>query len=546
VTTREELHRRIMIVREALEGGRLHFAPELLEQFRQSLGRVRIAEDGLVDPDTVDGRVRAMALAMAHQHDREELKKAVSLKDVQRAYFSRVEGMFGELYEIMMERHASPEQVAAAITKDDAEAQIHHATIVSFLAELEEFWEAAADSAWAHSEDQRAIKVMFAGAIVPSTKNNPASVCGIYVDTIYIPDPFLKLGPLLTHKSPAEQVYDVVRFGLNILGYKDLALADVDPPIVAVLPDRFAVEDWYRKSVYTFAERDAVRHLSWVFGRDFEGAEEARAFLSTLSTPDQVVAALRQPDGLLFATEWTEPLAAQIERYTREDASIIGVKTVGEAVWMNAVTRMSQANDSSLKSSRLHAIPLIQAETSWKWFNWMLEYGSIPSPEANSHLHTVRALQAAAGQDIEWLGRVPPDVLIDIRKQGALPELRSLLGQGISELVASDPSNFFATSDRVQNNLIEGLRRHEQELRELRKQKWIFAGKDLSQFLVTGGIAFAAAITSDPRLAVITAAAAMTGRIPSAKDVMAKYDGLKAEGKALQSSPLGLLFRAKR
>lgn len=61
---RDELHKRIMFLKEELEAGRVVIAPHLQEEMMASLQQVRYAQDGKVDPETVDSRVRATANAI--------------------------------------------------------------------------------------------------------------------------------------------------------------------------------------------------------------------------------------------------------------------------------------------------------------------------------------------------------------------------------------------------------------------------------------------------------------------------------------------------
>ena len=48
-TDREELHRRIMILRDKAQAGKIHIAEHLADDVLESLERVRLAPDGLVE-----------------------------------------------------------------------------------------------------------------------------------------------------------------------------------------------------------------------------------------------------------------------------------------------------------------------------------------------------------------------------------------------------------------------------------------------------------------------------------------------------------------
>ena len=80
-----QLQRRLQILKKQFEAGKIKIAEGL--QFAESLKRIRYSPDGTVDLNTVDRLVRSMALAVEAIHDREEMKQAISLAEIQTTYF---------------------------------------------------------------------------------------------------------------------------------------------------------------------------------------------------------------------------------------------------------------------------------------------------------------------------------------------------------------------------------------------------------------------------------------------------------------------------
>lgn len=76
----EELRWRLELLRTKFDEGKIHVAQEFAEGFEKSLMAVRYSADGKINLGTVDGRVRAMALAVAGMHNREREKDAGSAK----------------------------------------------------------------------------------------------------------------------------------------------------------------------------------------------------------------------------------------------------------------------------------------------------------------------------------------------------------------------------------------------------------------------------------------------------------------------------------
>lgn len=158
-------------------------------------------------------------------------------------------------------------------------------------------------------------------------------------------------------------------------------------------------------------------------------------------------------------------------------------------------------------------------------------------------MHVVRALVSEAHNNLEWLGNVPPETVLEIRKRGLADELRHLLGHGVSNLIGINPDNYFRTADQVADNLDTAFRKHQQALREARNKKLKLYGIDVGACTATGAVAVAAALTGSVTLGAISGALGVAG-LPNLKDIKTKFKQIAAEDKARRESPTGrLLFR---
>ncbi|WP_114973344.1 hypothetical protein [Rhodoferax ferrireducens] len=543
---RAETTRRLELLRKRIHDGKFHVAPHLREGFETSLQRIRTAADGLVDETTVDGRIRSTLLMIAYQSDREEWKDLVSLKQIQEAYFERLQNMFGQPFEMMIEAKVDPYHFAEWYASDQARVKETIGVADDFVSGTIEFWENISDPTWIHLEDSFDTKAVFTGEIFPDGRSNVVSSTGIYFDTTILPDPFLKMASVFEQMDVQDRVTEILRLGLQVLQYKELATADVPKPLVAVLPDRHGLEEGYRKFVHDCATDDAVKHAARLFGRRFSGIEELTDFLKRFKTSGDIVAALHQPNELVFATEWKGSLSDHIDRFILENGKKLGIAAPGQAVFLQLLTRFSQANDSYQRSRELRGTPIVRAETSWLWFNWMLRANAQGlEGDALTGLHVARALGTTVKREISWLGNVPAAALIEIRKTGAMDEIRALLGSGIRQLVDARPDNFHRTGDKVFDNLYAAFQSHEKQIDVLRMKKWKFAGLDVGSFFVIGGIEMTAALTGLPLFGAAAATASRLGVIPTAKDLKEKFGKLKEEGAKLNSTGVGILFKHK-
>jgi len=540
-----------------MKSGKVHFAEHLVEGMSASLSNVRLAKNGLVDPTTVDPRVRALATAVTGMKDRQEWKELVSLPKIQELYFERVEATFGDLYASMYrpakekQPELSPGQFSGWFVSFDENVRQNRSYIGEFIEEIKEFWRNVLEPVWIHCEDLDSSKAIFGGALFPNARRNLASTAGLYVDTIILPCPFIKISRIFEHWDVKQQISEVIRYGLQVLEYKELALAEIEPPLVIILPDKHGLVADYEEFIAHCGRKDALSHAGAVFGRPFETMEEVMEYSKQFETPEELSQALAAPERLLFDAECTdEPLEEQIRNFLNEDAAVLGLD-LSRLVYGQSFMRMNQANDVLSRSRDLRGTPIIDAETSWRYFSWKLEYDALPAiAEDPTPLHIMRGLQAATEGEMMWLGKVPPAALIEMRRQGAAGEIRSLLSQGITELVNASPDDFIKTSDKVVGNLRKAFRDHQENVKKLTKKKWSFAGRDISKWLVFGTLEVASAVSTYeafglPVLGLASWAGNQVTDVPKLKDIKEKAKALHEEGKALRRSPVGLLFKYK-
>ena len=544
----QEMQRRLRKLKDAFESGAVQFAPAVAKGFKKSLDRVRYKADGDIDLDTVDARVRVLALSVTVMSDREEVKKHNPLREIQRAYFDYVERNFGEYHKAMTARGLTPHQ-AGTIAGRSAEAREHFKTVAPKIFEsIKQIWTYVNDPCRYHLEDLHCLKGVFGGDILPSYTHNIASSCGLYLDTILLPDPFLKIGPLFERWNDRDRAYYFIKHAMILLNYKELALADVDPPIVAIVPDGFSFDEDERKLIWQLGEQDGVKHASLLFGEKFGALAEVVEFTSKLKTIDRVVSAVRDPSRLLFDTDWKGSLADQVDRAMKHEYARVGMKLpVGQMIAMQCVSRMVQANDVLYNSQHLRGVPLIDAPTSWRYLTWKLEYDNRAAHGIDStSSQIVAGLQEAVAGKMRWLGNIPPAALIELRKTGGIEEIRSVLRKGISDLETMNEDAFKSGASLVVENLKSAFAAHEKALDKIKAKGWKFARSDIGSWLAIGTVEIAAAATGAPLFGLSAFIANQLFDVPKLKDLIPKAKALKQEMDKRKKSPVGLVFAHKR
>jgi hypothetical protein len=545
----ERLQRRLIILKEELEKGKVHFAEGM--KVIESLKAVRYAPDGSVDLSTVDAFVRSLALGIESMHDREELKKSISLFDIQNTYYSFIENNFKDFYQTMKKHNLSPHQVASRLSKSDEGVKELSKPLPEFIETIIDFWKGANEAASIHIEDMHdSLKGIFGGDLFPSNNESIASKCSLYIDTLVLPDPFIRSKDLFPRWSKSEQVYYLIKHALNLLQYKDLACLEGDKPLITILADKFLVDDYEIKYITKMGEEDALYHANKMFGKKFDTYQEFMKFAEGLNSIEKLVKEIKIKDRVLFDTDWGNSVEEQFAQVIQAShTKLLGTQNPGIILSTSALGRMSVSNEILFKSSRLRGTPIIDAPTSWQYFNWKLEYDADRYKEmhdiTNKHLHILKGLQSLADGEMEWLGKIPHEALIEIRKEGALGEIRAILSNGIEEMISTNPSDFQSTSEKVMKNIYESFRKHKENITELKKKKWKFAGKDIGSWLVVGTLSVAAAATGTPLWGLGALAADQIMDAPKLKDIPSSMKKLAEESKKINRSPIGLLFKYK-
>ena len=127
-----------------------------------------------------------------------------------------------------------------------------------------------------------------------------------------------------------------------------------------------------------------------------------------------------------------------------------------------------------------------------------------------------------------------------------MKEIRGVLGKGIDELTASNPSNFHRTRDHLFENINEAFDLHKRNIRQLREKQWKFAGSDIGSWLVTGTLGITAAATGAPIWALAALGADQLLDAPKLKSIPASIKELIEENRKLSMSPVGMLFKVKK
>jgi hypothetical protein len=543
----QDLTDRVFLLKQKLEEGKIHFAEHLIDGFQTSLEAIRLRSDGRVDPETVDSHIRGATLAVRHFHYRNEAKEAISTGDIQDAYFRILFTQFGWLMDFMLKHGLNPHQASLVIAKDPDFVKQLRGGLTELASVVKEFWENVAEPGAFHLQDGSQLKATFSGDLFPAHWENPVCTAGLYVDTVVLPCPILRIAPVLGLYQDSEVARLLAKHVLTAMTYRDVATAGLDQPIALILPHPDDIQRGENKDLISRATPAALKHGSYLFDREFSEIEHYYEFCESLKSVQDVMAELKRPDRILFNTDWEHGTEAQLTRAMGEGQPTLpgfDPTIAGNHVFSATLGRMPQALAAHETGQYFGGTPFISALTSWHYYTWFLEYQAIGTPEMRSakSTHVTRALAAESGTNLSWLGNVPLETVLKIRREGHAEELRHILSAGLDELIALRPDNYYRTADRVVENLSRAFEEHQRKVLEARNKKLKLYGLDMGSLVVTGTIAVTAALTASPALGAASGLLGMAG-LPNLREIRSKFKEQAASDRARKNSPTGLLFR---
>ncbi|MBN2858082.1 MAG: hypothetical protein JXN63_06750 [Candidatus Delongbacteria bacterium] len=541
------LQERLKILLEYAEKGKIKVTKDS-KSIIDSLVKVRKLPDGTFDLNTVDSAVRSMALCIEYADYRETTKSEATLQEIQHAYIDLLDRTFGVHFKQMLEAKATPSQFAGFLSSRKEIVEQVATQIDEFLNTIKTFWDCVQDGVNFHIDDfHDTHKAVFGGDLFPSNNESIASKCGIYIDTIILPDPYLRCFDLFKYWTPEKQTYYFFKHGLNVLQYKDLIKANIKTPIVIIAPDKGALDTQEKELLQKWGMQDTVKHGSKIFGRDFASFEDLKEFISFYKTPSDLVVGAVDKSRILFDLQYGSDANRQIVEGLKMNKEFLGINNAGFALLNSFSGRFGICNEILIKSQRYRATPIIDAPTSWEYFNWKLEYDANEYEKINNlkHMHILRGLQDVSDNEMTWIGKIPHEALIELRESQAIYEIRDILGKGVDDIIKLEPRDFQSSSNEIIKNIEAAFKQHINNLKVLRDKKWKFALKDIGSWLVTGSLAVAAAATGMPSYGIAAIAVDQLTDSPKLKDIPQSIIKLAKESKEIKRSPIGMLFSYK-
>jgi hypothetical protein len=320
-----------------------------------------------------------------------------------------------------------------------------------------------------------------------------------------------------------------------------------------VAPDPFAVDVNTFDLVGKEAQANTLRHCSLVFNTEFMTMDELTEFLNkiSLSRLDEVVV---NPErflaDVLVDRIPSSQLKGQLELISELNPEILRKSSIAEEILRIFWGRFLSTNRDIYLAGMYSGVPIIEAPTSWEYLLWTNQYdterASVPSGHVSDDLRFSKVLQTGLNKELLILNGLPPQALVQLRRHGAMADVRHILRQNVELLQETKPEDLKNVAKQVSDNLENAFEKHQRELKDLEDSRQKLFGWDLLRCLAVSSLGIAAACTNNAMLATSSAIATAAVGAPAIADIWKNSHNINETGKKLRRSAAGILFKHLR
>ena len=470
--------------------------------------------------------------------------------ETHKSYFDWLSDHFGNLAKEAKRHNVSAGDIAKDYLSNPKRRENLRSSLHLYFKRVEDHWKSVYEIVEDELYKLPGMKARFGGDIGPQATDSIFANAGLSFDTIIVPDPLLRITKLPQDIAKINEFY-FLKYAIEQVIAKDMYLAETYPPI-AILTANFELTEGHNfEELGSLARLDSVLLTNALYNETFDDYQEIIDFFDSFSSIQNAVKEITEPELFFWIEdiprEPLEQLEAVIKRHSydwdvnkftnTEQASYLPFMFLG---------RMMQINDVFHRASVQNSHPLIAAPVSFHWLAWKIQANQNlvieqVQPSANLNLGLTNALLS---QELDWLSNVPLEHLIELRKQGQLSKLRSLIGNEIDSLARLDVNNLDKAINQVDYNLSLALDNHQRKVKELDKKFCADLAISGPTFLLGVTAAFQPSlfplIPSWTRGAL---GAIGTTKLSGIVQSTAKYI---RERKTLVKTPVGLLWKTRK
>lgn len=463
-------------------------------------------------------------------------------------YFNTIESIFGPLAD-EARRHAVPADVVAKDFLSDIGRRQRFAGQVQVICDyIVKFWQnhdpLLRDYLWKIP----GLKAGFAGEIGPQVSDRIFERCGLYFDTIVVPDPLLHVA-MLSSDVTGRKDYYLIKYGIIQCQLREFYLAESTPPVAYLLGDLGMLAGPSASGLRPFelANLDSVMLVNELFGTSFDSFDKVIEYFERFATNEEAVRNMVRPELFILESnvepnpeaQWAAYLEHMAEDFVPGTMALEGkgASPVGYTLF----GRMGTVVDLLIRTAEQGFHPLVAAPVSYHWLTQKIRINQKHVGEGlGIDFKNLAVTNALLSKEKNWLGNLTLGQLVSLRKRNELADLRAELTRNFELLSQASFNNLDSLMVQVDQNLKSALVRHQEQLKSLDRRLLERLVISVPTLLVSIATAL------QPTIGAIVPSwiSGLLG-VTSVKDLVTGFVNHARERKVLARSPIGILWSAK-
>jgi len=379
-----------------------------------------------------------------------------------------------------------------------------------------------------------------------------AKSTSLYVDTIVADDWLFGIREMLEDRERPHQG----DLGVTVLieytylqELRKICLANVVPPILIISPSPHYANEELRKISTGLSKWLTLQYANQLFNQSFRDLNEVIYYTADIRDERQLIRKISNPD-LIWEEGQSLERKIELKLFAAEGGLNISgfppelaTSSPASSLIIHEMAGFDVLAQQYVDDEILNLDPRV-SPYHWDGYLWSLSHQAVfikedQIPRFKEETAIARILDLP---DMEWLGNIPTEKLIELRAQGRMEEMRSIIRDSNKRLKYEDPQNFLALAAEIKSDLETSLRKHKAELKSsVRKDRWRI-GAEITGFIVSGSIT--AASTAVPLLAIPAAIIGLGSGVGSIKDIIKQVRRSRERKAELPNRPIGILWDA--
>lgn len=450
------------------------------------------------------------------------------LDNIHGEYFDLLDEYFGGIYIAGADKFLQ----AHRITEMKLAAKIIIQSVDDLTEDIESFWDKNANTVIAHLQHSVNFRANYCGTLSPLDGYDFVKRTALYVDTILIEDPLIMITHLKDHAEDSAYLSRMIEHVFNLLDMKELFFGLGDFPILTIFPPFRTAKN--RQQIMNAVHASGLKYFETLLEKPFCDIDNFFEYMKNTKDLRTLSNRIKHPQMLPKSESQSHPeFLQEVHESITSESKVYKDASVGVTLALKVFGQLSAVGTETFNSAQLSSQMVFDSSIHWKMYKWGLT-NDFKQPDIDNVI--INSLQL---DEFKWLGNVPIDKLLQMRREGELSSLRSLIGKNIYSSTHAS-TDLEITAKQAMSNIEEALISHSKELNqidaELRK-KYLVDGSMAVLGLVSG-------LASGPLspLSLVGLSSSLYGVYDLGKGIASTH----SKKNKLESGVIGMLLQARK